>query len=730
MIKIIIQFLILSQTLGLYSDDDVFYCQDDFTDVELSEKIKVQPLDQYIFLIISPLAFMCTMFITYSFIQYPNTRKMPGDIVFFISMSDAILCIHWFLTALYYQIYQENPLSSGVFCQTNSMFSIFAGTGEVSYNVVFCIYLRLTLKNQFKVIPKLSIILHTLAWIAMISIPLLAKLTNNNGLSIFGTCSFKFHPGFPLAGILLVFCYTIISVYTIVYFNKAIPDDEKYKEYKDTFAKYYYRYIKGSCIIWTIQAISFTIAGFNCSYFHQGFLLAFITIGNSAKLCTPVVLSILRYNDPTIKQQIKRLFRKLSRRNYDNVQTELLQDDTNFYDTIHQNLKFDQVNTIIFGIRAICQSDLQNNLSNQDNFDQIQIYQRQTQTYRTINDSFNNDICKLLINYNLKIEDFHEEITYNIDNDSSQNEKLIDLKLLQSTMIVYAPAVFQKIRQKDNKMINHFESFDLIANQNQIKQFKGPDGGKGGAFFFFSYDNKLIIKTLSDQELLVIKKNLLKYFLHIQENETIISPIYGIYKLTRQNVQEPINVVVMRNVMQIPSEFKIRTYDIKGSEHARQVIKKNQNLNEFELQKVTLKDIDFQKFEKKLHIPDQYRNRLKNCLINDATFFGHIKLMDYSLLIVKMDWYTYSQKYPHIKESDIPNYFSSDLYCIPSTDASQRGIYYHIAIIDYLQEWNASKIIEKHTKKAIHANIALDTSAQNPEDYANRFIEKVAKVIV
>lgn len=64
----------------------------------------------------------------------------------------------------------------------------------------------------------------------MISVPLLAYVTDQNGLSLFGTCSFKYHPGFPIAGILLVASYTLISCYTIYYFKNTIPDDEKYKE--------------------------------------------------------------------------------------------------------------------------------------------------------------------------------------------------------------------------------------------------------------------------------------------------------------------------------------------------------------------------------------------------------------------------------------------------------------------------------------------------------------------
>lgn len=41
MIKLIIYFLFVSSALGIYNDDDVFYCYDDLSDVELSEKIIV-----------------------------------------------------------------------------------------------------------------------------------------------------------------------------------------------------------------------------------------------------------------------------------------------------------------------------------------------------------------------------------------------------------------------------------------------------------------------------------------------------------------------------------------------------------------------------------------------------------------------------------------------------------------------------------------------------------------
>lgn len=50
---------------------------------------------------------------------------------------------------------------------------------------------------------------------------------------------------------------------------------------------------------------------------------------------------------------------------------------------------------------------------------------------------------------------------------------------------------------------------------------------------------------------------------------------------------------------------------------------------------------------------------------------------------MKVDWSTFPQE-------EIP----PDVYA----SLEESGIYYHIAIIDYLQEWNLSKMAEKASK--------------------------------
>jgi len=65
-------------------------------------------------------------------------------------------------------------------------------------------------------------------------------------------------------------------------------------------------------------------------------------------------------------------------------------------------------------------------------------------------------------------------------------------------------------------MINILESLDLLENMDRIvKKFKDGDGGKGGAFMYFTYDNRLVIKTMNEEELKTFKQTLPFYYMHM-----------------------------------------------------------------------------------------------------------------------------------------------------------------------------------------------------------------------
>jgi hypothetical protein len=55
--------------------------------------------------------------------------------------------------------------------------------------------------------------------------------------------------------------------------------------------------------------------------------------------------------------------------------------------------------------------------------------------------------------------------------------------------------------------------------------------GKSGSFFFFTHDNKFLIKTLTNNELETLLEGFIEnYYDHLNLNrQTLLAKIYGIY---------------------------------------------------------------------------------------------------------------------------------------------------------------------------------------------------------
>ena len=116
---------------------------------------------------------------------------MPGDFIFFISLSDCLLCIHWFSQAVYVMKYETSPQTHGWFCVTNSFVSVFAATGEFAYNIIICFYIILSLQNPLAPLRWKKILLHVIVLTLMIGLPTLAYYYNLFGLNMYGSCSLK-----------------------------------------------------------------------------------------------------------------------------------------------------------------------------------------------------------------------------------------------------------------------------------------------------------------------------------------------------------------------------------------------------------------------------------------------------------------------------------------------------------------------------------------------------------
>ena len=93
--------------------------------------------------------------------------------------------------------------------------------------------------------------------------------------------------------------------------------------------------------------------------------------------------------------------------------------------------------------------------------------------------------------------------------------------------------------------LDMIESLNLAKNRDRV--FKAGEGsGASGSFFFFSYDNKLLIKTLQGKEkmeLLNMLDNMIEHF-EDTRNKSLLARIYGVFTI-KTSVFDDLDIVIM-----------------------------------------------------------------------------------------------------------------------------------------------------------------------------------------
>jgi hypothetical protein len=148
-----------------------------------------------------------------------------------------------------------------------------------------------------------------------------------------------------------------------------------------------------------------------------------------------------------------------------------------------------------------------------------------------------------------------------------------------------------------------------------------------------------MVKTMSSEELSSFLGNLYNYVKYMGENEySFISKIYAV--MTVEQTGSANHILIMRNITNCPSDFIMRSYDLKGSTIERKVWDNYQDIPE-KINK-TLKDTDFKNIEEKLALETKKRFFSFEQLMKDSEFLFKCKWLDYSLLVVKINWAGYS----------------------------------------------------------------------------------------
>ena len=321
--------------------------------------------------------------------------------------------------------------------------------------------------------------------------------------------------------------------------------------------------------------------------------------------------------------------------------------------------------------------------------------------------------------------DISNNYSYNNIKDSTNNNTTAlntNSKGEDAIIIEYLPDIFDDLRKDDE--INDevmIGVFSPSKNKSAIEKMS-ESKGKSGSFFFYSHDRKFIIKTISAEERKTLLDIFHDYFNYIKTNETtLITKIYGVYTLVIKNASS-VNIILMQNLFGCSPIHIQRMFDLKGST----VQRKTKGVQKWRKDQV-LKDLDYQwltKVERKLiNFKKEDIDDTKKILNNDISFYKRLKLMDYSLLFIIIDFPNkidpdYSQivgllddpKYRgHVYKSDNEKYI------------------YIVGIIDYLQKYNYKKKMEHCMKGIINGKENNMISAVEPEYYGSRFYEFMMK---
>ena len=326
-----------------------------------------------------------------------------------------------------------------------------------------------------------------------------------------------------------------------------------------------------------------------------------------------------------------------------------------------------------------------------------------------------------------KNTNFYKEETSFIEYNEKNFPDFLDIKNdnrfngIEFKVKEYCPFVFHHLRLMDKISIDDILlSLDVKKNLNIINNSK-VKGGRGNNSMCRSWDKKLIIKTMNDDEKeILINKMLEEYHSKMRDTKSLLARIYGVFTIEIADKGRN-NVMLQRNMNDLFIDSNVLTFDLKGSTVNRQIIKKEHIcLPKKDLIKKysneTLKDKDLGIIGIKLELNPFDGKNLLSSIYSDSRFLQKYDITDYSLLV-------FVNKY---NKKNLEKQVG-DLSIIAGI---KKNYIFNFSIIDFLGTFDLGKKGEKLYKEMVGLfRENKNFSVQNPQNYGIRF-RKYAKSII
>ena len=305
-------------------------------------------------------------------------------------------------------------------------------------------------------------------------------------------------------------------------------------------------------------------------------------------------------------------------------------------------------------------------------------------------------------------------------------EEIKDDFYFDVTIRKYSPKIFYSLRKIDK--ITTKDYLMSLSPKNNLKIIKESfaSGGRSANPIIFTYDKKLLLKTISKSEKNVMLSILPEYHRKMRDTKSLLCRIYGLYRIEVKGKQN-MHIIVMRNMNELPSLTKYATFDLKGSTVQRVTLNKDDKqdvidgfkeevLNKYK--KSVLKDLDFDLLDFNFNFSKKDCDLIQNSLCEDSEFLKGNNLIDYSLLC----------SIHNFKESDYDNIDENQKYRIIKT--KDNKFLYNLSIIDFLTPYNITKKFELGIKTAgakLSENADTNFSVLDAIGYSRRFVRYLNK---
>jgi len=184
----------------------------------------------------------------------------------------------------------------------------------------------------------------------------------------------------------------------------------------------------------------------------------------------------------------------------------------------------------------------------------------------------------------------------------------------------YCPQIFKMLRQLFSIDPGDYQT-EVCGNYRYLEFMSNS---KSGQFFFYSHNQRFMVKTMSKTEARLLRKIMPQYYSYIRKHpHSLLTKFFGMHRV-KPHRREHIYFLIMGSVFYSKEGLEIHEqYDLKGSTKGRKA-----GPNE-----IMKKDLDLLANGVYIHVGRDKAKLFKQQLLFDTEFLRKNQIMDYSLLV-------------------------------------------------------------------------------------------------